>query len=83
MREEAGYFLPASSVGLRLSDNRCSFESVTCLFVFVQVIAILDKIKAEKNVAEGDDEELNSSFYSSNGKEWEGEDPDDGIIYVE
>lgn len=53
------------------------------MFIFVQVIAILDKIKAEKNVAEGDDEELNSSFYSSNGKEWEGEDPDDGIIYVE
>ncbi|KAI4375626.1 hypothetical protein MLD38_013475 [Melastoma candidum] len=48
-----------------------------------RVIAILDKIKAEKNVAEGDGEELDSSFYSSNGKEWEGEDPDDRIIYVE
>ncbi|KAI6677630.1 hypothetical protein NL676_038426 [Syzygium grande] len=49
-----------------------------------RVIAILDKIKAEKKTAEGQDEEqFEASDHPQDERDWEGEDPDGDIIYVE
>lgn len=48
-----------------------------------RVIAILDKIKNEK-VSEGQTkEQLDSSAQEDDDDSWGGEDPDEGIIYVE
>lgn len=47
-----------------------------------RVIAILDRIKAEKKVVDEDDE-LESSDRSQGDQDWEGDDPDEGIIYVD
>lgn len=49
-----------------------------------RVIAILDKLKAEKKTAKGQDEEqVEASDHPQDGGDWEGEDPDGDIIYVE
>ena len=47
-----------------------------------QVIAILDKIKNEKSSANQNKEQLDTSAHEDDD-DWDGEDPDDGIIYVE
>ncbi|XVE67079.1 hypothetical protein DITRI_Ditri08aG0131200 [Diplodiscus trichospermus] len=47
-----------------------------------RVIAILDRIKAEKKIAADEDEEFDSSDSPQDDKDWEGDDPDDDIIYV-
>ncbi|KAF5448916.1 hypothetical protein F2P56_029407 [Juglans regia] len=48
-----------------------------------RVIAILDKIKNEKNNEESQDvEQSDSSNVSQDDREWEGDDPDEDIIYV-
>lgn len=48
-----------------------------------QVIAILDKIKAEKEIAaDEEEEEFESSDSPQDDKDWEGDDPDEDIIYV-
>lgn len=47
------------------------------------MIAILDRIKAEKNNAEGQVDELSDSSNSIQyDEDWEGDDPDEDIIYV-
>lgn len=49
-----------------------------------RVIAILDKIKDEKKTAGGQDEEqVEESDHPQDESDWEGEDPDGDIIYVE
>ncbi|KAK4742283.1 hypothetical protein SAY87_000284 [Trapa incisa] len=49
-----------------------------------RVIAILDKIKAEKKDEEDEgDGQFGSSDGYQDGQDWEGEDPDEGIIYVD
>ncbi|KAM6554707.1 hypothetical protein CsatB_015469 [Cannabis sativa] len=48
-----------------------------------RVIAILDKIKNEKNTAQSeDDEEIESSDAPEDGRDWESDDPDEDIIYI-
>ncbi|XP_022747876.1 probable ribosome-binding factor A, chloroplastic [Durio zibethinus] len=48
-----------------------------------RVIAILDKIKAEKKTAaDEDEEEFESSDSPQDDNDWEGDDPDEDIIYV-
>ncbi|GMI88121.1 RbfA domain-containing protein 1 [Hibiscus trionum] len=50
-----------------------------------RVIAILDKIKAEKNTAadeDEDEEEVESSVSPRDDRDWEDDDPDEDIIYV-
>ncbi|XP_061977877.1 probable ribosome-binding factor A, chloroplastic [Populus nigra] len=48
-----------------------------------RVIAILDRIKAEKDNAEGQVDELSDSSNSIQyDEDWEGDDPDEDIIYV-
>lgn len=46
------------------------------------MIAILDKIKNEKSSANQNKEQLDTSAHEDDD-DWDGEDPDDGIIYVE
>ncbi|PKI53638.1 hypothetical protein CRG98_025971 [Punica granatum] len=49
-----------------------------------RVIAILDRIKAEKKMEEDeDDEQVRPSDGSQDNQDWEGDDPDEGIIYVD
>ncbi|KAF4375300.1 hypothetical protein F8388_024052 [Cannabis sativa] len=49
----------------------------------IGVIAILDKIKNEKNTAQSeDDEEIESSDAPEDGRDWESDDPDEDIIYI-
>ncbi|XP_030531949.1 probable ribosome-binding factor A, chloroplastic [Rhodamnia argentea] len=49
-----------------------------------RVIAILDKLKAEKKTAKGQDEErVEASDDPQDDGDWEGNDPDGDIIYVE
>ena len=45
-----------------------------------QVIAILDKIKNDKSQYKA---ELDSSPNEDHDDDWDGEDPEEGIIYVE
>ncbi|KDP27625.1 hypothetical protein JCGZ_19630 [Jatropha curcas] len=47
-----------------------------------RVIAILDKIKAEKENGISEDDEFESSDSPEDNKDWEGDDPDEDIIYV-
>lgn len=49
-----------------------------------QVIAILDKIKAEKKTLADEDyeEEAESSVSAQDDRDWESDDPDEDIIYV-
>ncbi|XP_022636809.1 probable ribosome-binding factor A, chloroplastic [Vigna radiata var. radiata] len=47
-----------------------------------RVIAILDKIKNEKSSGSQNKERLNSST-NEDDDEWDGEDPEEGVIYVE
>ncbi|KAK7310588.1 hypothetical protein RJT34_08182 [Clitoria ternatea] len=47
-----------------------------------RVIAILDKIKNEKSGENQNKEQLDSSAHEDDN-DWDGEDPDEGIIYVE
>lgn len=47
------------------------------------MIAILDRIKAEKDNAESQVDELSDSSNSIQyDEDWEGDDPDEDIIYV-
>ncbi|OWM83922.1 hypothetical protein CDL15_Pgr004353 [Punica granatum] len=49
-----------------------------------RVISILDRIKAEKKMEEDeDDEQVRPSDGSQDNQDWEGDDPDEGIIYVD
>ncbi|XP_031258111.1 probable ribosome-binding factor A, chloroplastic [Pistacia vera] len=49
-----------------------------------RVIDILDRIKAEKEVSKSQKgEQLESADLPENEKDWEGDDPDEDIIYVE
>lgn len=50
-----------------------------------RVIAILDKIKNEKKTKDGQDEEeqLDSSNASEDDRDWQDDDLDEGIIYVD
>ncbi|KAF8012561.1 hypothetical protein BT93_I0659 [Corymbia citriodora subsp. variegata] len=49
-----------------------------------RVIAILDKIKEEKKTAGGrDEEQVEASDHPQDESDWEGEDPDGDVIYVE
>ncbi|EEF49517.1 probable ribosome-binding factor A, chloroplastic [Ricinus communis] len=47
-----------------------------------RVLAILDKIKAEKENTGSEDELSESSDSPQDDRDWEGDDPDEGIIYV-
>lgn len=47
------------------------------------MIAILDKIKNEKGSEGQTKEQLDSSAQEDDDDNWGGEDPDEGIIYVE
>jgi len=47
-----------------------------------QVIAILDKIKNEKSSGNQNKERLDSST-NEDDDDWDGEDPEEGVIYVE
>lgn len=47
------------------------------------MIAILDKIKDEKNIAGNEDgERREASDVTQDDSDWEGDDPDEDIIYV-
>lgn len=60
----------------------CIFLSFCSIFSFIQVIAILDKIKDENEKKSSFDED-DFSDGSKEDVEWEGDDIDDeGIIYV-
>lgn len=48
-----------------------------------QIIAILDKIKNEESETGKKMEQLNSSSDEEDDADWEDEDPEEGIIYVE
>ena len=49
-----------------------------------QVIAILDRIKDEKNsTVNQNQEQLGPSRVEEDDDNWDGEDPDEGIIYVD
>lgn len=49
-----------------------------------QVIAILDRIKNEKEPkASKEGEQFDSSDASQDDRDWEGDDPDEDIIYVD
>lgn len=67
----------------------CFIEYPMSIYWFVsssnltfQVLAILDKIKEEKKGAERK-EQSDSSAVHKEDSEWDDEDPDQGIIYVE
>eukprot|EP00262_Sarcandra_glabra_P007969 TRINITY_DN21129_c0_g1_i1.p1 TRINITY_DN21129_c0_g1~~TRINITY_DN21129_c0_g1_i1.p1 ORF type:complete len:222 (-),score=40.35 TRINITY_DN21129_c0_g1_i1:526-1191(-) len=48
-----------------------------------RVIAILDRLKEEKKVSEAQDEgQSDSSNLSQEERDWDGDDPDEGIIYI-
>jgi ribosome-binding factor A len=48
------------------------------------VIAILDRIKNEKKPGESEDEEeFDLPGASQDDRDWEGDDPDEDIIYVD
>lgn len=56
----------------------------TCFDDSPQVIAILDRIKAGKKKEEDEDDgQFGSSNGSQDDRDWEGDDPDEGIIYVD
>lgn len=53
------------------------------MLILFQVISILDKIKAEKEVSKSENgEQLESADLPEDEKDWEGDDPDEDIIYV-
>lgn len=70
---------------MKFKVHTSAFKLLTVhLIIFLQVIAILDKLKAEKKTAKGQDEEqVEASDHPQDDGDWEGEDPDGDIIYVE
>lgn len=64
--------------------SECTFRSCLKLSQFLQVLAILDRIKDENENKDSPSGSANDgSSESDDDGDWEGDDPDDeGIIYV-
>lgn len=62
----------------------CSVLALTCLISLSQVIAILDRLKSEReNTGHQDHGQADVSDLSQEDRDGNTDDPDEGIIYVD
>lgn len=62
----------------------CSVSALTCLISLSQVIAILDRLKSEReNTGHQDQGQADVSNLSQEDRDGNTDDPDEGIIYVD